>query len=235
MSIKLKNVSIEYKNGVMGVYNVDFQVKDGEFVFITGASGSGKSTLFRAISGEAQGLLSGDIVVNNYTYARCNRKQLAEARRTVGMIFQDFRLIQSMTVEENLEFAMRCVGANKASIEQRIPEVLDIVGLPHKVDSLPSELSGGEQQRIAIARAIINRPRTILADEPTGNLDPVLAQEIMDIFVKINDQIGTTSIVITHARELVERYNKRVVTLANGNIVSDDVGKYLDREAVAAL
>ena len=235
MSIKLKNVTVEYKNGTVGLRNVDFKVKDGEFCFIIGTSGSGKSTLFRTISGEANDLIRGTVLVNNFNYKLCNRKKMSEARRTVGMVFQDFRLIQSMTVDENLEFAMRCVGANRDAINKRIPEVLDIVGLPHKVDSLPSELSGGEQQRVAIARAIINRPTTIIADEPTGNLDPLLAQDIMDILVHINDKLATTTIVITHARELVERYNKRVVTLSNGEIVHDGKGTYIDREEVEAL
>lgn len=236
MGIKLERVSVVYKNGVVGLDNVNFTVKDGGFVFITGASGSGKSTMFRVISGEAKEELRGRVIVNNYDFAKCNRRLYAEARRTVGMVFQDFRLIRSMTVEENLEFAMRCVGANRASIERRIPEVLDIVGLLDKADALPNELSGGEQQRIAIARAIINRPTTVLADEPTGNLDPVLAREIMDIFIQINARLGTTTIIITHARELVERYKKRVVTISDGRIVSDTVGgMYLDREAVQQL
>ena len=165
----------------------------------------------------------------------CNRRQKAEARRTIGIVFQDFRLIQSMTIAENLEFSMRCIGAQVQDIEQRIPEVLDLVSMREKKDCFPTELSGGEQQRAAIARAIINRPETILADEPTGNLDPILAQEIMALFIKLNETCGTTTVVITHARELVEQSAMRVITLSAGKIVSDCRGHYLDSEEVCRL
>ena len=232
--VKLRDVILIYPNGAVGLDNVSLNIDDGEFCFIIGPSGSGKSSLFHIISGEERAS-KGTVSVNNFIYAECNKRQIAEARRSIGMVFQDFRLIDSMTIDENLEFSMRCVGANRNMIEKRIPEVLEMVGLPHKMDCRPSELSGGEKQRAAIARAIINQPRTLLADEPTGNLDPSLSQDIMELFVRINEASGATTIVITHAKELVEKYQKRVVTISKGRIVHDEVGIYLDRKAISEL
>ena len=150
-----------------------------------------------------------------------NRKNMAEARRTIGMVFQDFRLITSMNVEQNLEFAMRCINAPVAYIDRRIEEVLGLVSLSDKRYRMPAELSGGEQQRVAIARAIINRPKVLIADEPTGNLDPAMAKEIMELFVEFNETMETTTLVITHAQDLVDLYQKRVITLGNGYIIQD--------------
>ena len=214
--LDIRDATVYYPSGVQGVDNLNLHVDDGEFCFITGASGSGKSTLSKLITGE---LLPdvGTVRVNGYNMSALDSKTMAEARRTIGMVFQDFRLITSMTVEENLEFAMRCIGVSR-NMEERIARVLSIVHLEGKEYRYPSELSGGEQQRVAIARAIINRPRLVIADEPTGNLDPKLAEEIIKIFVDINGIENTTVIVITHATELVEKFRKRTIVLSAGRI-----------------
>lgn len=214
--LDIRDATVYYPSGVQGVDNLNLHVDDGEFCFITGASGSGKSTLSKLITGE---LLPdvGTVRVNGYNMSALDSKTMAEARRTIGMVFQDFRLITSMTVEENLEFAMRCIGVSR-NMEERIARVLSIVHLEGKEYRYPSELSGGEQQRVAIARAIINRPRLVIADEPTGNLDPKLAEEIIKIFVDINGIENTTVIVITHAKELVAKFRKRTIVLSAGRI-----------------
>ena len=214
--LDIRDATVYYPSGVQGVDNLNLHVDDGEFCFITGASGSGKSTLSKLITGE---LLPdvGTVRVNGYNMSALDSKTMAEARRTIGLVFQDFRLITSMTVEDNLEFAMRCIGVSQ-NMEERIERVLSIVHLEGKEYRYPSELSGGEQQRVAIARAIINRPRLVIADEPTGNLDPKLAEEIMKIFVDINGIENTTVIVITHAKELVAKFRKRTIVLSAGRI-----------------
>ena len=233
--IQLKGVTAVYETKCSALTGIDLQVKAGEFCFITGASGSGKTALFKLLSAEHPAA-EGTIQVNGYRYQQCRRQQLLQARRAMGLIFQDFRLIDTLTVDENLEIAMRCIGAQTKQIDARIKEVLTLVGLAGKRNSFPTELSGGEQQRVAIARAVINRPVMILADEPTGTLDPLLAKDILDLLVKINRESGTTVVVITHARELVDRFHERVITLSEGRIVSDvRKGKYLDRKAVAKL
>lgn len=214
--LDIRDATVYYPSGVQGVDNLNLHVDDGEFCFITGASGSGKSTLSKLITGELQPDV-GTVRVNGYNMSALDSKTMAEARRTIGMVFQDFRLITSMTVEENLEFAMRCIGVSQ-NMEERIERVLSIVHLEGKEYRYPSELSGGEQQRVAIARAIINRPRLVIADEPTGNLDPKLAEEIMKIFVDINGIENTTVIVITHAKELVAKFRKRTIVLSAGRI-----------------
>ncbi len=214
--LDIRDATVYYPSGVQGVDNLNLHVDDGEFCFITGASGSGKSTLSKLITGELQPDV-GTVRVNGYNMSALDSKTMAEARRTIGMVFQDFRLITSMTVEENLEFAMRCIGVSR-NMEERIARVLSIVHLEGKEYRYPSELSGGEQQRVAIARAIINRPRLVIADEPTGNLDPKLAEEIIKIFVDINGIENTTVIVITHAKELVAKFHKRTIVLSAGRI-----------------
>ena len=214
--LDIRDATVYYPSGVQGVDNLNLHVDDGEFCFITGASGSGKSTLSKLITGELQPDV-GTVRVNGYNMSALDSKTMAEARRTIGMVFQDFRLITSMTVEENLEFAMRCIGVSR-NMEERIARVLSIVHLEGKEYRYPSELSGGEQQRVAIARAIINRPRLFIADEPTGNLDPKLAEEIIKIFVDINGIENTTVIVITHAKELVAKFRKRTIVLSAGRI-----------------
>lgn len=214
--LDIRDATVYYPSGVQGVDNLNLHVDDGEFCFITGASGSGKSTLSKLITGELQPDV-GTVRVNGYNMSALDSKTMAEARRTIGMVFQDFRLITSMTVEENLEFAMRCIGVSR-NMEERIARALSIVHLEGKEYRYPSELSGGEQQRVAIARAIINRPRLVIADEPTGNLDPKLAEEIIKIFVDINGIENTTVIVITHAKELVAKFRKRTIVLSAGRI-----------------
>ena len=211
--LDIRDATVYYPSGVQGVDNLNLHVDDGEFCFITGASGSGKSTLSKLITGELQP----DVGTVRVNVSALDSKTMAEARRTIGMVFQDFRLITSMTVEENLEFAMRCIGVSR-NMEERIARVLSIVHLEGKEYRYPSELSGGEQQRVAIARAIINRPRLVIADEPTGNLDPKLAEEIIKIFVDINGIENTTVIVITHAKELVAKFRKRTIVLSAGRI-----------------
>ena len=222
--IRLKDVKVKYGNGTQAIDGISLTIEDGEFVFLVGPSGSGKSTLIKLLIGEV-GPTEGRVMINGFSASNIRKKQIPLMRRTLGVIFQDFRLIEKKTVYENLEFAMRVVGASRKQMEERIPYVLDLVGLVGKEDRYPGELSGGEQQRVAIARALVNNPSTIIADEPTGNLDPDLALELMRLLVRINE-LGTTVVVVTHASELVDRFKKRVVTLKEGRIVSDNVGSY---------
>lgn len=215
--LDIRDATVYYPSGVQGVDNITLRINDGEFCFITGASGSGKSTLSKLITGEMQPDV-GSVRINGYNMAALDSRMMAEARRTIGMVFQDFRLITSMTVEENLEFAMRCIGKT-SGMESRIKQVLAIVQLEGKEYRYPNELSGGEQQRVAIARAIINHPRLVMADEPTGNLDPKLAEEIMKLFININGLDNTTVVVITHAKELVKKFGRRTIVLSEGHII----------------
>ena len=218
--VKLEHVHYAYDESADGLQDVSLCVQDGEFVFITGKSGSGKSTLSKLITAELTAD-EGSVRVNNYSIDRNIRmRSIAELRRTIGMVFQDFRLINSMTVWDNLEFAMQCIKTSNAQIEQRIPEVLDLVGLTGKEYRFPNQLSGGEQQRVAIARAIINKPTLIIADEPTGNLDPSLAEDIFRLFLRINE-LGTTTIVITHAADMVQKLQRRTIGLKGGKVLFD--------------
>ena len=209
---------------------VSMRIDDGEFVFLVGPSGSGKSTIIKLITGEIAPS-EGRLMVNGYNMNTIRPKQVPGMRRTLGVIFQDFRLIEKKTVEENLTFVMRVVGASPREIKKRIPYVLQLVGLDHKGDRLPSELSGGEQQRVAIARALVNNPSVIIADEPTGNLDPQRSLEIMMLLEKINE-LGTTMLVVTHEKELVNRFAKRVVAIESGRVISDGMGGYYNNETV---
>jgi len=222
--IRLIDVNKTYENGTEALRGVSMQIDDGEFIFVVGQSGSGKSTLIKLLTGE-EIPSDGRIMINGYSMNNIRERQIPYMRRTLGVIFQDFRLIEKKTVEENLAFAMRAVGADPRSIRKRIPYVLDLVGLEGKGRCRPNELSGGEQQRVAIARALVNNPETIIADEPTGNLDPARSLELMDLLVQIN-ALGTTMIVVTHEKDLVNHFAKRVVTLHEGKIVSDAVGQY---------
>ena len=217
--IRLKDVEKTYENGTEALQGISFTIEDGEFVFLVGPSGSGKSTIIKLITGEIAPS-EGRLMVNGYNMNTIRPKQVPGMRRTLGVIFQDFRLIEKKTVEENLTFVMRVVGASPREIKKRIPYVLQLVGLDHKGDRLPSELSGGEQQRVAIARALVNNPSVIIADEPTGNLDPQRSLEIMMLLEKINE-LGTTMLVVTHEKELVNRFAKRVVAIESGRIISD--------------
>ena len=223
--VSLKNVSMVYKNtGAVATNGVDLEIDDGEFVFLVGPSGSGKTTIIKLLTGEVMAT-DGSIVVNGFDLRNIKQRKLPKLRRTLGVIFQDFRLIDDKTVYENVAFAMRVVGATKKDIERRVPYVLDLVGLAGRETRLPQELSGGEQQRVAIARALVNSPGLIIADEPTGNLDPVKSLELMLLLEKINE-LGTTVLVVTHEKELVNSFSKRVVAIDEGSVVSDGMDGY---------
>ena len=220
--IRLSDVVKEYESGTTALKGISLRIEDGEFVFLVGPSGSGKSTIIKLLTGEIVPT-SGQIAVNGFSLTNIAERQIPLLRRSVGVIFQDFRLIEKKTVYENLGFAMRAVGSSPREIKKRIPYVLELVGLEGKTDRYPNELSGGEQQRVAIARALINNPSTIIADEPTGNLDPARSLEIMRLLERIN-QLGTTMVVVTHEKDLVNQFKKRVVTLEQGVITSDGDG-----------
>ncbi len=222
--IRLTNVVKEYSNGTKALNGLNLEIKDGEFVFMVGPSGSGKSTVIKLLTGEVVPT-EGRIMVNGFSLNNIEEWQIPYLRRTIGIIFQDFRLIEKKSVYDNMLFAMRVVGASPREIKKRIPYVLKLVGLENKASRLPDELSGGEQQRVAIARALVNNPVTIIADEPTGNLDPARSLEIMTLLKKINE-LGTTVLVVTHEKALVDRFDERVVMLERGRVVGDGVGKY---------
>ena len=217
--IRLSDVVKEYESGTTALKGISLRIEDGEFVFLVGPSGSGKSTIIKLLTGEIVPT-SGQIAVNGFSLTNIAERQIPLLRRSIGIIFQDFRLIEKKTVYENLSFAMRAVGASPREIKKRIPYVLELVGLEEKTDRYPNEISGGEQQRVAIARALINNPSTIIADEPTGNLDPARSLEIMRLLERIN-QLGTTMVVVTHEKDLVNQFRKRVITLDQGLIMSD--------------
>ena len=223
--IRLKDVEMEYDNGTRAVKGISQTIEDGEFVFLVGPSGSGKSSIIKLLTGEIEPT-AGRIMINGFSVSNISERQIPLMRRTLGIIFQDFRLIEKKTVYENLEFVMRAVGTNPKEIRKRIPYVLELVGLEKKAGSYPTELSGGEQQRVAIARALVNNPSTIIADEPTGNLDPERSLELMDLLVKINE-LGTTVVVVTHEKDLVNMFNKRVITIDAGQVINDSVGGYV--------
>ena len=217
--IEFTDVTKSYSVGTHALRGVSVQIEDGDFVFLVGPSGSGKSTIIKLITGELKPT-SGTVHVNGYSLERIRKREIPYLRRTVGVVFQDFRLIESKTVYDNVAFAMRVIGAKEKEIRERVPYVLDLVGLETKSRRHPNELSGGEQQRLAIARALVNNPSTIIADEPTGNLDPARSLEIMSLLEEINN-LGTTILVVTHEMDLVERFAKRVIALEEGLIVSD--------------
>ena len=222
--IEFTDVVKSYTEGNRALNGVTMQIEDGEFVFLVGPSGSGKSTIMKLITGELKPT-SGTVHVNGYNLERIRKREIPFMRRTLGVVFQDFRLIPNMTVYDNVAFAMRVIGAKEKEIKERVPYVLDLVGLENKSHRHPGEISGGEQQRLAIARALVNNPSTIIADEPTGNLDPERSFEIMTLLQMIND-LGTTVMVVTHERDLVERFDKRVIAINEGVVVSDGMDGY---------
>ena len=226
--IEFTDVRKTYSEGNTALNGVTMQIEDGEFCFLVGRSGSGKSTIIKMITGELKPT-QGTVHVNGYSLERIRKREVPFMRRTVGVVFQDFRLIQKMTVYENVAFAMRVVGAREKEIRERVPYVLDLVGLDSKGTRHPRELSGGEQQRLAIARALVNNPSTIIADEPTGNLDPAMSFEIMSLLQEINN-LGTTLLVVTHERDLVDRFNNRTIVIEDGVIVSDGMEGYFSYE-----
>jgi len=227
--IEFTDVVKSYEQGNNALNGVTMQIEGGEFCFLVGPSGSGKSTIIKLITGELKPT-SGTVHVNGYSLERIRKREIPFLRRTVGVVFQDFRLINKMTVYENVAFAMRVIGARGREIRERVPYVLDLVGLSDKEKRHPSELSGGEQQRLAIARALVNNPSMIIADEPTGNLDPQMSYEIMSLLEEINN-LGTTMLVVTHAQNLVDEFQKRVITINEGVIVNDGLEAYNSHEA----
>ena len=221
--VQMNNVTMIYdSSGTEALNGVDLEINEGEFVFLVGPSGSGKTTIIKLLTGEVQAA-SGEITVNGFDMRRIKRRKLPMLRRTLGVIFQDFRLIDKMTVYDNVAFAMRVVGAANKDIRERVPYVLELVGLKGREKRYPQELSGGEQQRVAIARALVNSPRMIIADEPTGNL------ELMLLLEKINE-LGTTVLVVTHEKELVNAFSKRVVAIDDGHVISDGMDGYYNYE-----
>ncbi len=221
--IEFKNVSKTYDNKKYVLKNVDLKIEDGEFVFIVGPSGSGKTTLTKLLLREEK-VTEGRIVINGFRLDKMRNGKVPYLRRTMGVVFQDFRLFPKKTVYENVAFAMQVIGASSSTIKKRVPFFLDLVGLGDKMKSFPSQLSGGEQQRVALARAIVNNPDTIIADEPTGNIDPMMSLEIMDLLAKLNEKLGKTIIVVTHEQYLVDHYKKRVITINEGGVEHDGIG-----------
>ena len=228
--LELREISFAADNGKEILKNINLKIDDGEFVFLVGSSASGKSTIVKILTSEVA-MTSGRGIVNGVNLNRLKPSKVPELRRTIGVVFQDFRLIDKKTVYENVAFAMRAVGASPRIIKKRVPYVLQLVGLEHKMKSFPNELSGGERQRVAVARAIVNNPKMIIADEPTGNLDPKMSIEIMSLLEKINE-LGTTVLVVTHERELVNEFSKRVIAIDSGRIISDRTGGYYQNETV---
>lgn len=227
--VRMNGVTKVYESsGTVALDGIDLSINEGEFVFLVGPSGSGKTTIMKLITGEIAAT-SGSITVNDFDMAKIKLRKLPKVRRTLGVIFQDYRLIENMTVYDNVAFAMRVVGASNKEIGRRVPYVLELVGLEGREKRMPGELSGGEQQRVAIARALVNSPRMIVADEPTGNLDPVRSLELMLLFEKINE-MGTTILVVTHEKELVNAFSKRVITIDGGHVISDGMDGYYSYE-----
>lgn len=227
--VQMNNVTMVYGNSdVAALDGVSLSISEGEFAFLVGPSGSGKTTIIKLLTGEIRPT-EGQITVNGFNMGEMKRRKMPKMRRTIGVVFQDFRLIENMSVYDNVAFAMRVVGATGKEIKERVPKVLDLVGLEGREKRLPTELSGGEQQRVAIARALVNNPKMIIADEPTGNLDPVRSLELMLLLEKIND-MGTTVLVVTHEKELVNAFSKRVIAIDGGHLISDGMDGYYNYE-----
>ena len=226
--VEFKNVSVTYSNGADALHNVNLKINDGDFAFIVGSSGAGKSTLIKLILKEVNAT-SGEVMVNGFNLNKIRRGKVPKLRRTIGVVFQDFRLIPSMTVYDNVAFVLRVIDAPKKYIRSRVPYVISLVGLKDKVKCYPNELSGGEQQRVALARALVNDPALIIADEPTGNIDPELSYQIVQLLRDINN-CGTTVLMVTHAQELVERFGGRTIVINSGSVVFDKILGGLDED-----
>ena len=226
--IDFKNVGKTYPNGTVALNDINLHIDDGEFVFIVGPSGAGKSTLTKLILREEK-ITTGELTVDEFDLGTMKERQIPYFRRQLGVVFQDFRLFPDKTVYENVAFAMRVIGEPGKVIRRRVPTILGIVGLQNKAKNYPHELSGGEQQRVALARAIANSPRMIIADEPTGNIDPARSREIMEMLVKIHCK-GRTVIVVTHEKALVDQFRQRVVTINEGRSIDDRVGGMFNEE-----
>ena len=217
--IEFKGVHKVYDNGTKALKDVNLRIDKGEFVFIVGASGAGKSTFLKLIMRE-EVANAGEVIVNDFKLSKLKRREIPYLRRTMGIVFQDFRLINNMNVFDNVAFAMRVIGASQREVRKRVPYILGLVGLQNKARNYPMELSGGEQQRVGLARALVNNPALIIADEPTGNIDPELSYELVELLNEINRR-GTTVLMVTHERDLVRMFNRRVIEIREGCVVSD--------------
>lgn len=218
--IDLKNITKQYPNGVHALNGINLHIDKGEFVYVIGATGSGKSTLIKILNGE-EVPDEGSVIVNGIDVGNLKHKKVPSYRREVGCVFQDYRLLPKLTVQENIAFALEVVGMSRAAIKERVKEVLELVDLKEKARAYPDELSGGQQQRVTIGRAIANQPHLLIADEPTGNLDPDKSFEIIQLLEKINNQFGTTIVMVTHDRELVNKFKKRTIVLDHGYVIHD--------------
>lgn len=217
--IRFSHVTKIYQNNTKALNDVSFSIDHGEFVFIVGSSGAGKSTIIKHILREEMAT-DGEITVNDYNLNKLRRRHIPKYRRSLGVVFQDFRLIPDLNVYDNVAFALRVTNIKNHDIKRRVPYILNLVGLMSKARCLPSQISGGEQQRVALARALVNNPSIIIADEPTGNIDPELSFEIMDLLKEIN-KCGTTVLVVTHEHDLVQKIKGRVINIENGQVFSD--------------
>ncbi len=218
--VEFKDVSVTYSSGVDALNSINLKINDGDFAFVVGPSGAGKSTLIKLILKEIDAT-SGTVLVNGFNLSKLKRRKIPKLRRTIGVVFQDFRLIPTMTVYENVAFVLRVIDAPAKYIKSRVPYVISLVGLSHKAKSYPTELSGGEQQRVALARALVNDPQLIIADEPTGNIDPALSYEIVGLLKGINE-CGTTILMVTHEHDLVRSFGGRIININKGNIAFDE-------------
>ena len=221
--IEFRGVSKTYQTGTHALDDVNIKINNGEFVFVVGSSGAGKSTFMKLIMREEKAN-TGKITVNGFDLTKMKRKDVPMLRRTMGIVFQDFRLIPTMSVSENIAFAMRATNIGEKDIKKRVPYILSLVGLTSKARKYPTQLSGGEQQRVALARALVHSPRLVIADEPTGNIDPELSIEIMELLKAINS-VGTTVVVVTHEHDLAHRYAKRIIEIKDGKVVNDTAAK----------
>ena len=226
--IELKNVTKQYKNGVTALYDFNLQIEKGDFVFIIGGSGSGKSTLIKLLYREEKPT-SGTINLGGINVGKLRNRSVYKLRRKLGIVFQDYRLLPKLTVYENVAFALEVIGEKKSEIRPKALKAIELVGLKSKVRDYPENLSGGEQQRVAIARAIVNEPKILICDEPTGNLDPVMSNEIVELLDNINQKEGTTVLMVTHDREIVDRMKKHVIALKDGHLFKDyKKGEYVN-------
>ncbi|WP_425540274.1 cell division ATP-binding protein FtsE [Microaceticoccus formicicus] len=219
--IQFKNVSKKYSKGIDALNDVSFTIEDGEFVFLIGPSGAGKTTIIKLLLKE-EDPTSGKVILNGQDISYLRARRIPAIRRNIGVVFQNFRLLEDRNVYKNVKFALDILGVSKKESKKSIKRVLDLVNLSHREKSYPLQLSGGEQQRVSMARAMVNNPKILIADEPTGNLDPETSWEIMDSLLKINES-GTTVIMVTHSKEIVDKLRKRVIHLENGSIVSDEM------------
>lgn len=224
--IRIKNVTKQYKNGVTAIYDLSLSIKKGSFVFVIGGSGSGKSTFIKMLYREEKPT-KGEIIVGGLNVLKLRNKKVYKLRRKLGIVFQDYRLLPKSTVYENVAFTMEVLGARSDEIRKKTLKAIELVGLKHKIHNYPDQLSGGEQQRVAIARAIVNEPKLLLCDEPTGNLDPDMSMEIMQVLEEINKSCGTTIIMATHDKDIVNRMQKEVIVLKDGHLVKHvEKGEY---------